>query len=329
MVETILNGENMKERVLTGLAIFLLIAVVLLTKIIIGTSIVFDILIVLLAVGCGYEMSKLLKNQNKHCHSLLIAIFPLALYAVIYLCFSFKFSIVISALLCLALFVVFALTGFLWTLVSMARTENEMRENKIRTSKKAFAVSKTMHNILGFLYPSVLVALIIPLNHLPQINYIFSGAIPYASTFSIILVSLCFLVPFICDTFAYLIGKTFGGKKLCPKISPNKTISGSIGGTIATILLLVVIYLVLSSIVSLQPALISLNITWWTVALIGLVGSMACQAGDLFESYLKRKAGVKDSGNLLPGHGGLLDRLDGFIFVVPVMAIVALLIVLL
>lgn len=329
MVETILNGENMKERVLTGLAIFLLIAVVLLTKIIIGTSIVFDILIVLLAVGCGYEMSKLLKNQNKHCHSPLIAIFPLALYVVIYLCFSFKFSIVISALLCLALFVVFALTGFLWTLVSMARTENEMRENKIRTSKKAFAVSKTMHNILGFLYPSVLVALIIPLNHLPQINYIFNGAIPYASTFSIILVSLCFLVPFICDTFAYLIGKTFGGKKLCPKISPNKTISGSIGGTIATILLLVVIYLVLSSIVSLQPALISLNITWWTVALIGLVGSIACQAGDLFESYLKRKAGVKDSGNLLPGHGGLLDRLDGFIFVVPVMAIVALLIVLL
>ena len=329
MVETIINGEKMKERVLTGLAIFLLVAVVLLTKIVIGTSIVFDIFIALLAVACAYEMSQILQKQNKLSHSLLISVFPLALFIAIFLCFSFKLSAVVSALICLGVFVFFAFLGFVLTLLCKAKTENQMRENKIRTSKTMFAFSKTMNNVFGFLYPTVLIMLLVPLNHLPEINYVFGSEIAYAQIFSILMVCLCFLVPFICDTFAYLVGRTFGGKKLCPKISPNKTISGAIGGSLMTILLIVVLYLILASIPSLQPALAKLNIQWWTVALIAFLGSIACQCGDLFESFLKRKSSIKDSGNLLPGHGGVLDRFDGFIFVVPVVALFALVLVLL
>lgn len=329
MVETINNGDKMKERVLTGLAIFLLVAAVFLTKIVIGTSIVFDIFIAILAVFCAYETAILLKKQNKVNHMPLIAAFPLCLFAAIFLSFSLKLSAVISAVVCIGLFIVFVLIGFLITLLSRAKTELEMRERKIRTSKTSYAFSKAMNNVLGFLYPSVLIMLIVPLNHLVDINYIFADAIPYTHTFSVLMLAFCFLVPFICDTFAYLVGKTFGGKKLCPKISPNKTISGAIGGSIMTVLLLIVLYLILASIPSLQPALAAINLEWWTVALVGLIGSLACQAGDLFESHLKRKADVKDSGNILPGHGGVLDRLDGFIFVVPVIAFVTFLLVLL
>ena len=318
----------MKERTLTGLAIFFVVAVILLTKIIIGTTIIFDIFWGLLIITCAYEMSNILKHQNRPNHFILIMLFPIFLFALLYLEMAFKLDAVLSGFLVLGLILVFVLIGFFITLLSTARTENEMRTNKIRTSKSAFAFSKSMNNLLGFLYPSFLMMLAFPINHLAELSYLFGESIPYVSTISIIMLSLCFLVPFICDTFAFFVGKTFGGPHLCPKISPKKTISGFIGGVLATILILLVLYFVLSSVPSLQSAMSALGLEWWGVALIGLFGSLACTAGDLFESFMKRKAGLKDSGNILPGHGGFLDRLDGFVFVVPVMMIVMLVIIL-
>ena len=104
------------------------------------------------------------------------------------------------------------------------------------------------------------------------------------------------------DTFAYFAGRSIGGPKLAPRISPSKTWSGLIGGLIGAELLgaLVAYWLQLGS-----PFL-------YIGGFMGLIS----QAGDLFESWLKRRAGVKDSGTILPGHGGALDRLDGFLPVV-------------
>ena len=318
----------MKERTLTGLAIFFVVAVVLLTKIIIGTTIILDIFWGLLVVTCAYEMANILKHQQRPNHVLLIVLFPIFLFALLYTEMALKLDAILSGFLVLGLIMLFVLIGFFVTLFSTARTENEMRVNKIRTSKSAFAFSKSMNNLIGFLYPTVPLMMMFPINHLAEISYLFEGTIPYVSTISIVLVALCFLVPFICDTFAYFVGKTFGGPRFCPKISPKKTISGFIGGVLATISILLVLYFILSSIPSLQSAISAIGLEWWGVALIGLLGSLACTGGDLFESFMKRKAELKDSGNILPGHGGFLDRLDGFVFVVPVIMIVALIIVL-
>lgn len=104
------------------------------------------------------------------------------------------------------------------------------------------------------------------------------------------------------DTFAYFVGKNVGGAKLCPSISPSKTWSGFVGGTVfATIL--ATLFLVAQGI----------EIRAYHVGLTALV-SLTCHAGDLIESKIKRHFNVKDSGHLIPGHGGLMDRLDGFIF---------------
>ncbi len=107
------------------------------------------------------------------------------------------------------------------------------------------------------------------------------------------------------DTFAYLVGKTWGKTKLLERISPKKTKEGFVGGLICTALLAVVIGLFDYTLSILQSILFAL--------LVG-VGSTV---GDLIESKFKRNAGVKDSGKLLPGHGGILDRLDSIIFVAP------------
>ena len=113
------------------------------------------------------------------------------------------------------------------------------------------------------------------------------------------------LVSILSDIGRLLFGKTFKGKKLT-KISPNKTISGSIGSFLLSLLLIPIFY----------EKLIFYDLL--TLTMITIVISFISQLGDLFISFLKRKAKVKDTSDLLPGHGGLLDRVDGIIFAAPI-----------
>tara|TARA_E500000178_G_scaffold140530_1_gene140202 strand:+ start:224 stop:874 length:651 start_codon:yes stop_codon:yes gene_type:complete len=106
------------------------------------------------------------------------------------------------------------------------------------------------------------------------------------------------------DIGGYLFGKTFGGPKLT-NISPNKTIAGSVGSLLISATSVFVLFFIFFGIYSLN------------ILFVGLITSLACQMGDLFFSYLKRKAKFKDFGKYLPGHGGVLDRLDGIFFGVP------------
>jgi len=114
-----------------------------------------------------------------------------------------------------------------------------------------------------------------------------------------------------CDSGAYFAGRAIGGPKLAPAISPNKTWAGFLGGVIAA-------GIGAAGLVFLFGLPVAL-------ALATPVLAALAQAGDLYESHLKRGAGVKDSGNLLPGHGGLMDRLDGLVFVAPAAALLVLL----
>lgn len=115
---------------------------------------------------------------------------------------------------------------------------------------------------------------------------------------------------FIClwsnDTLAYVSGRLLGEKKLLPRLSPNKTVEGFVGGMIGTL----IVALVLHHYVGL-----GMNEYGWLG--FGLIVSFSGTIGDLFESMLKRAAEVKDSGKIIPGHGGVLDRIDSFLFAVP------------
>ena len=108
-----------------------------------------------------------------------------------------------------------------------------------------------------------------------------------------------FIVTWSVDIGAYLVGRTYGRRKLAPSISPNKTVEGLYGGVAAA-------------------AVFGALWTWWLglpaiLYLLAPVFAVVAQGGDLFESWMKRRAGLKDSGNWLPGHGGIFDRLDGLV----------------
>ena len=109
------------------------------------------------------------------------------------------------------------------------------------------------------------------------------------------------------DTGGFVIGKLVGGKKLT-KISPNKTIAGSVGSFLFALIPLIFLSLIDE---------IYNDVHLAQLVIVSLLLSLICQAGDLLISYFKRKAKVKDTGSILPGHGGLLDRIDGLIFVLP------------
>lgn len=115
------------------------------------------------------------------------------------------------------------------------------------------------------------------------------------------------------DTFAYIVGKSMGRTKLFEKISPKKTIEGFLGGIVFAIF---AGYLISKYYIKANPEFSDRSILIWTsiAVIVGIAGTI----GDLIESKFKRIAGVKDSGNIMPGHGGILDRLDSVIFVAPI-----------
>ncbi len=114
---------------------------------------------------------------------------------------------------------------------------------------------------------------------------------------------LVFLLAIITDIFAYLVGKTFGKNKLIEEISPKKTIEGAIGGVVGC---------VLTSLLFSKFFLPQVNLL--QMILLSIIGSIASQVGDLTASKIKRYCGIKDFSNIIPGHGGILDRLDSILF---------------
>lgn len=122
-----------------------------------------------------------------------------------------------------------------------------------------------------------------------------------SDTAGLVAILFLFAVVWATDILAYFVGRAVGGPKLAPAISPGKTQSGALGGAVGG----VAAALVVVAVAGLHNSL--------TLALVAVVLSAVAQAGDLFESWVKRKHGVKDSGSIIPGHGGVMDRVDGLV----------------
>lgn len=151
----------------------------------------------------------------------------------------------------------------------------------------------------GVLYPTFFFSFLIDLRE--------ANALPYENLESFFLALSVFLLIWATDTFAYFTGKSIGKRPLAPSVSPKKTWEGSVGGAVGAVLVAVVLKLTLLDFVQ-----------WHNVIVIALICGVFSQLGDLAESKMKRSVGVKDSGTILPGHGGVLDRFDALILAVPI-----------
>ena len=163
--------------------------------------------------------------------------------------------------------------------------------------------TRTLRAVLAVLLMSLWVG--VPLAHL--------GLFPRSQA-GVVLILIAVVGPWISDSGAYFAGRLFGRNLLIPSLSPNKTVEGSVGGLLLTVLIV---------------APLAYQLLDFTVAkalIIGAGVSVSSQCGDLFESSLKRILDVKDLGNFLPGHGGVLDRVDSLLFTAPTVYYISLLV---
>ena len=139
----------------------------------------------------------------------------------------------------------------------------------------------------------------------------------YNQLFGRVFILLPFVIAFSSDTVAYFVGCAIGKHKLCPDISPKKTVEGFFGGLLGAVLGVAAYCFVMDKILHLQ-------VNYIYVPVYGILGSLAAVLGDLSFSVIKRQSGIKDYGNLIPGHGGVLDRFDSMIVVAPLVELLML-----
>ncbi len=180
-----------------------------------------------------------------------------------------------------------------------------------------FAKDRTLNDlfasIFAMIYPALFMSVAFVITR--EVNAV------YVACFAI-------LVPIASDSFAYFVGRLVKGPKLCPTISPKKTISGAVGGLMGGVLASGIVYTLFEHFAVFGDMIVAplftpnqyVNLAIYLV--IGLLGSVICQLGDLFASRIKRCIGIKDFGKIFPGHGGGLDRLDSIMFMLVVLFVI-------
>ncbi len=312
----------MKKRVYSSILIFLILALLFVLKIAVPSfgAYFFDAFFGVLACIAAFEMSRLMSKTKMYNYQILSVVFAAVILAVNLTCIIYAgeasnyYWVLWAILIDVALMLIVMLFTFLIGLCSRKKILNEMTTREVKNiSTTKFLFKKCINTLIIFVYPAFFFLFFVFLNHIGELP--FTKFTDLSVDISILVLMTAILIPMFTDTFAMLTGSVIGGKKLCPKLSPHKTISGTIGGIVWSILLCACVWLIFANITG--YSFLWTDFPIWAYLIIVLIGSGIAVCGDLFESLIKRKAEVKDSGRFIPGHGGLLDRIDSYIFIAP------------
>lgn len=206
-------------------------------------------------------------------------------------------------LLCVAIYPLWYFLGYKGILIALSLSI--CLALAVFTFKAEMELKDLLATIFSLVYPMALVSLAFAL----------SREFPCGGTFAI---SFAIFLPVFSDTFAYLVGSTLGKRKLCPSISPKKTVAGAIGGLLGSVLCAVTFFLLFDLYAVIPVGYVSFSdsvaVRAVVFVVLGIVGGVLAEIGDLAASRIKRTINIKDFGNIFPGHGGVLDRLDSIMF---------------
>jgi len=284
----------MISRIITGVFLAAIIALLLLF----GSTSVFSVFLYLVIFICSVEWSNL--NSTKY-FGLIFNVFYITIATIFLLFISYNHNnLYITKNLAQTFINFFINLTPIWALIFIRTL---LIKNKFT---KAYLYFSGFFIFINF--SVAILDIKFNLTNQSSLEYINFLKYPWLNTYKsgIILLSVIFLTA-LNDSGAYFIGKLFGKNKLAPNISPNKTIEGLIGGIVTSIIFSIFLYYYLFN--------INISIVNWILIILTLM--IFANLGDLVESKLKRVANIKDSGNILPGHGGMLDRLDSHLVVIP------------
>ncbi|MBR4004194.1 MAG: phosphatidate cytidylyltransferase [Clostridia bacterium] len=302
----------MKDKIKVGLILTLCLLLCLVIQFF--SSHVFDFIIFMLAFMGTIEFRKLQLKAGYPAFDYCPEIACFLVFVVSFTGFLCNWSAVTILLIVFAIVLVFYLTIFLGSFLVFPK---DLEKDEFRLvsnmSIKQFAFFKANNTLACMAYPTLIMFFMYFINHISNIGLVAFEVNTAGVNMGFFGLILLFAICCLSDTFAMLLGCLVGGKKIFPKISPKKTLSGCLFGLLGGLIGSIATYFVFASI---YPAVFEM-VSFWQFAIIGVLGSVVSQAGDLFESYIKRKANVKDAGDIFRSHGGMLDRFDSIIFTTP------------
>lgn len=269
----------MKQRVITGLVF----GIVFIGAILLINTVAFAIFTAAISVIAVWEIEKAVGLKNK-----LIVAASLALSGVVPFLFHFAVDFPTAPFGCLYVVLI-----FVFMLLRFEKTKFEQAVTAIFSS---VCVPYSFSLMIAF----------------RDIDRYIEG---FEKIEGIYLLLFCVCAAWMTDIFAYFVGSKFGKHKLCPKISPKKSVEGAIGGILGAVVVCEILLVVFNKYVFTEPS----KLSYIAVLILSVILSVSGMFGDLAASTIKRNFGIKDFGNLLPGHGGIMDRFDSLLFIMPVL----------
>lgn len=278
------------------------------------SSHLFDIIIFGLSFLAVLEFKKLLLKSGMptfdYCPEIACFLVFVALFTGVLCGLSAMVILIIEIAIVALLYVCIFVGSFL---LFKKDLENDKFRDVSNMSVKRFAFFKSNNTLFCVLYPTLLMFFLYYINHIQSLGLVGIETNTAGAPMGLFGLILLFATVCLTDTFAMIFGCLIKGKKIFPKISPKKTISGSICGLVGGIIGAVATGFVFSLIF---PSVFG-SVQLWKYVIVGFIGAVISQCGDLFESYMKRRANVKDAGDFFRSHGGVLDRMDSVIFAAP------------
>ncbi len=285
----------MLKRTITGLCILIVLAGFIALKLV--SSLFFDAFVLIMIYACLIEMFLAYKVADKTFFIVPLVLLPIGLWAI------FKFTTMPLVFILIALLCVFIISMISELVISAKKRKQDTDED---IESKPQLLSLTKSTMFVAVYPTLLLAFLFGINNF-ELSTSFVGLI------------MVFAISIFTDVFAYCFGMMLGQKsphKLAPEISPKKSVVGSVFGLIGGIIAGALGWLLFYHLNLIDGALASINLAESIVlfSVLGVFGSVLTQLGDLVASAFKRMVGLKDFGNIFPGHGGFMDRVDGQMF---------------
>ncbi len=301
----------MKKRLLTSLIILIVTALFVASRY--YTTYAMDAFIGILAVVGCVEVTKVLERKRMFTNVVLVGCFPAIMYIAMTIGIINKRDWLNYIVYFVAILLILFLVNFLFTYLCTSVTHKEKDRFGVYDSDAKYAFNKSMNSAFVMIYPAILFVCMLFINHYFDFAFV-ETTIQNSNLLVLFFVVLLFAITMITDSMALVVGTTLKGPKLCPTISPNKTISGAIGGFVFGTIGGVLVYYLFSLNININEVFMAIDLTWWKVLIVSMIASVVGQIGDIVASKLKRSARVKDYGTIFPGHGGVMDRVDGLIF---------------